>query len=110
MGYDLHITRKAFWSDENGPAISLNDWQDYVESDPEIEGDPENPGDENYILKSHAERWPLWWDRSGEVYTKNPDPIVIAKLVAISKLLGARVVGDDDEEYGTDPNDPTIPS
>lgn len=108
MGYDLHITRKKHWSDTDGPTISFEEWRSYVESDPEIIPDPENEGPENFILLTHPERWPLWWDRSGEVYTKNPDHLVIAKLVQIARTLNARVLGDDDEIYGVDPSDPTI--
>ena len=68
MGYDLHITRRQFWFDEDGDAISLEEWQKYVGSDRDIETDPENPGDENYIILTHTERWPLWWCR-GEINT-----------------------------------------
>lgn len=106
MGYDLHITRREFWFDEEGEAISLDEWQRYVESDPEIHGDPENPGPENYVIVSHPERWPLWWYR-GEIMTKNPDEKAVAKLVKISASLRARVVGDDGEVYGLAPSNPT---
>lgn len=109
MGYDLHITRKQFWSDENGPIISLEEWQNYVASDRDIQSDPENPGPKSYIIISHPERWPLWWNkRRGEIYTKNPDKFVVAKLVQIARSLNARVLGDDDEVYGVDPSDPSV--
>jgi hypothetical protein len=108
MGYNLHITRKDSWAVEAGPAISLDEWQEYVALDEEIESDPDSLGFEDYVLVSHPERWPLWWspDRA-EIYTKNPDKAVIAKLVAIAQALRARVLGDDDEIYGLDPSDPT---
>ena len=108
MGYCLHITRKEFWADEDGPAISLDEWQRYVSSDPNVESDPDNPGPDNYLLVSHPDRWPLWWDAIGNVYTKNPDPQVIAKLVEIAAVLNARVRGDDNEVYGMDASDPTV--
>ena len=109
MGYDLHITRKEFWVDDEGPAITLADWAAYVETDPAITLDPENPGGENYVFRYGQHSWPLWWDDSGEVYTKNPEPEVIAKLVQVAAALGARVLGDDGELYGSDPSDPTKP-
>jgi hypothetical protein len=108
MGYDLHITRKEFWADEEGETIRLDEWQRYVASDSEIESDPDNPGHENYVLASHPERWPLWWWKDGEIYTKNPDDEVIAKLVQIADALRARVLGDDDEIYGIDAADSSI--
>ena len=59
MGYDLHITRKEFWHNEEGPVISLEEWQRYVASDPDIESDPRNRGPHDYIIISHPDRWPL---------------------------------------------------
>ena len=41
-----------------------------------------------------------WFDWSrGSVYTKNPDPPLIAKAIAIAKELSAHVEGDDGEQY-----------
>ena len=108
MGYDLHITRRDYWADEEGPTISLEDWLSYVTSDSDVKPDPENPGPQNWVITSHPDRCPLWWDARGEIYTKNPDPVCIAKLVQIARALSARVLGDDDEIYGTDPVDPTV--
>ena len=39
MGYDVHITRKRDWVDEDGAAISLNDWLEYVAKDPDMRAD-----------------------------------------------------------------------
>jgi len=108
VGYDLHVTRKEYWSDDDGPVISLEEWQTYVTNDPEIEPDSENPGPENYVIVTHPQRWSIWWDETGELYSKNPDRVVIAKLVQIAAALGARVLGDDEEIYGVDPADPSI--
>jgi len=54
MGYDLHITRREFWSDEEGLSITLEEWQTYAAGDAEIEADPENPGPENWQLSQHT--------------------------------------------------------
>jgi hypothetical protein len=107
LGYDVHLTRKEFWADEEGPEISLAEWQAYVATDAEIQPDPDNSGPDNYLFVSHPEQWPLWW-HSGEVYTKNPDALVIAKLLSIARALHARVLGDDDEIYGIDPANPMV--
>jgi hypothetical protein len=98
MGYDLHITRRAAWADDDGPAITLKEWKAYVKSDDDVQPDADN-GPTDFLWTGHPKGpKPLWWDR-GEVYTKNPDKITISKLVAIAKQLKARVVGDDGEEY-----------
>lgn len=110
MGYDLHITRREFWSDDEGPAITLEEWSAYARGDAEIEADPENPAPENWRLARHAQKWPLWWDERGEVYTKSPDAAAIGKMVWIARALSATVQGDDGEIYGEDPSDPTAPT
>jgi hypothetical protein len=110
MGYDLHITRKEYWASPEGPVIPLSEWTAYVATDPEIVQDWDNDGPENTRFISHPDQWPIWWSERGEIYTKNPDPLVIAKLVQIAKRLDARVVGDNDEIYGLDPEDPTKPT
>jgi hypothetical protein len=107
MGYDLHVTRKEFWADPEGPVISLDEWLAYLARDPDIVQDRENPGPEHARLVAHPDEPPIWWRKCGESYTKNPDSHVIAKLVQIANSLGARVLGDDDEIYGLDPTDPT---
>ena len=106
MGYNLHITRKDFWANPDGPTISLSEWTEYLESDPEIVQDWENQGAENSRFIAHPSQWPIWWKR-GEILVKNPDALVIAKLVQIANCLDARVLGDDDEIYGLDSTDPT---
>ena len=45
MGYEIHITRKTEWFDEDGPEISLEDWKAYIASDPEMR------------LDGYAEAW-----------------------------------------------------
>ncbi|WP_157197703.1 MULTISPECIES: hypothetical protein [Methylomonas] len=36
MGYEVHITRKAEWFEEEGPEITIEEWKNYVVSDPEM--------------------------------------------------------------------------
>ena len=44
MGYDLHITRKDCWAEEEDKrSISILEWKAYVKSDPDIVLDAENP-------------------------------------------------------------------
>ena len=106
MGYDLHITRKEYWADEEGEgSISLSEWNAHVENDPELIQDPDNPGENNYLYLRDSGNWPLWYSpESGEINTKNPDTDVIQKLVRIANSLGAKVQGDDGELYDLDGN------
>ncbi len=99
MGYDLHITRKEFWADETGPAILKKDWDQYVNSDPEISQDTNNTEDD-YLVKESGELWPIWWNPDlNEIYTKNPSESAIRKLKQIAEKLNAQVQGDDGEIY-----------
>lgn len=98
MGYDVHVTRKDYWADDDGPEISLEEWKDYVANDPEIELDTGKPSPEIYVLTIGSDQWQLWWS-SGVINTKNPDEIVVEKLVVIARALGAMVQGDDGEVY-----------
>jgi len=36
MGYDVHITRKDEWFSDEGNEISLDEWKQFVESDPDM--------------------------------------------------------------------------
>ena len=108
MGYDLHVTRRKQWFDEEGPDITIEEWICYVASDSELELNCDHWGSESAEFVTHPDQWPIWWDKRGEIYAKNPDRMVVCKLVQIAEALGARVLGDDGEVYGIDPQDPTI--
>jgi hypothetical protein len=99
MGYDLHITRKKYWCDEEGPVISPEEWLAVVRDDPELTLSAENgPYFANW---SGPSRYPdPWLDYfEGDVFAKNPDDPLIEKMVQIADRLGAKVQGDDGEVY-----------
>ncbi len=106
MGYDLHITRKDCWAEEEDKrSISMSEWKAYVNNDVEIILDTENPDENNYLYIREDENWPLWFNpRLGNIYTKNPPDDVIQKIVKIAAALKARVQGDDQEFYDLDGN------
>lgn len=114
MGYNIHITRKKHWSDQDGPEISLQEWTDYVKSDPEmrLEGFAQfnNPrtgetirleGPGLAVWTAHSGKPGIrWFDcRHGHIAVKNPDPEVFAKMWHIAHALSAKVQGDDGEIY-----------
>ena len=99
MGYDLHITKKDFWADENGQCISREDWNNYVKTDNQIQHNTKNSIDD-FLVSLEREHFPLWYNPDiCEIYTNNPSKKVIDKLIKISEALGARVQGDDGEIY-----------
>ena len=111
MGYDVHITRRAVWWDEEGAPIGADEWSALVEADPELEmagaAEARTEGGvlryENPLLArmvTHAAVDGAWLDlREGVVTAKNPDVVLLAKMGAVAALLGAKVQGDDGEDY-----------
>jgi len=116
MGYDVHITRAEQWLDSPSTPISLQEWFDYLKSDPEfrLDGFAEATTPERDTVRSEDESLAVWTAYSrndvegnkawfqwadGEVVVKNPDKEILGKMIAISKVLGGRVQGDDGEGY-----------
>jgi hypothetical protein len=94
MGYDLHITRKNDWTDEEHP-IAVDEWRQTIASDPRLVQDPNDP-DTAFLVDAQVE-W-LTWNR-GTIYTKNPSERMVDEMIRLASNLNARVLGDDGEEY-----------
>jgi hypothetical protein len=101
MGYDVHITRKENWFDQQGPAISLEDWTDLVGQDPEmrLDGFAEGVALDGQIVKIRMAGLSVWTAYSkrgqdgnqawfslsgGNVVVKNPDTEIPEKMYAIA--------------------------
>ncbi|WP_406864536.1 hypothetical protein ABZO31_30430 [Streptomyces sp. HUAS MG47] len=112
MGYDVHITRRTPFWDEEGEAITAGEWAAVVEADPELAfagaavaatGNDEALVCTNPLLAcmtTHPEAGGegAWLDfRDGTVTVKNPDAVLLVKTKAVAALLGATVQGDDGE-------------
>lgn len=101
MGYDLHITRQKHWlDDDSGHHIPKETWDALVDSDPDLKAEQDgcviwtkfsqNPQSLN--------RTCLHYD-SGNIRAKNPDEVLIGKMLELAEKLGAQVQGDDSECY-----------
>ena len=101
MGYDLHITRAEHWADNEGAEITAEEWLAVVRADPELTLAPEvgmGPHFARWIGPSPGvESWLDW--SAGDVYTKNPEPALLRKMVRLAESLGAHVQGDEGERY-----------
>ncbi|MGA9399213.1 MAG: hypothetical protein WBV22_13265 [Anaerolineaceae bacterium] len=107
MGYDLHIIRRAHWSD-TGDDISAEEWLALVAADPELHLEVSNGP---YFASWHrpsldGNHWLEW--SNGQISTKNPANVLIDKMVDISQKLGARVQGDDGEIYQDSAHHPRV--
>ena len=97
MGYDVHITRAENWVENEGHKIEESEWHALIESDPELRLAGYN-GPHFAIWNAHPEEdeaWLDWFD--GNLFTKNPDEHLLAKMLQIADRLGANVQGDDGE-------------
>jgi hypothetical protein len=99
MGYDLHITRKAQWSDKDGPTISPEEWLSLLDADPELSRSTD-AGDDTPAGAWKGET--IFWFTGGEVCCTNPDPPTIRKMASMAERLRATVQGDDGEIYRED--------
>ncbi len=119
MGYDVHITRKDNWCDEDGPAISLDEWLAYVDGDPEmrLDGFAEATLPDGAVLRVECPGISVWTAYSGHgiggnmawfnhaedsITVKNPDREILGKMVRIAQALSAKVQGDECEVYADD--------
>jgi hypothetical protein len=102
MGYDVHVTRANDWFDSETHPITADEWLGYVRADPELAIDPRDNGPHFALWLAHRVGDDhAWFDWSeGRISTKNPDPATLRKAVQIARHFGARVLGDDGEEYG----------
>lgn len=102
MGYDFHITRKADWSDKDGPTIAEAEWRDLVASDPELTIDADTrcwTTDGEWLFVAWRGEAGALAFLNGEITSTNPDEPLIRKMVEIAERLGATVQGDDGERY-----------
>jgi len=99
MGYDVHITRKKLWLDDEGPRITWEEWAAYVGQDPELRLAPEL-GKHMVAMSIKCEYPDPWLDWcEGSIETKSPDEAILAKMLQIAAALKAKVQGDDGEVY-----------
>lgn len=98
MGYNIHITRKKHWSDQDGPEISLQEWTDYVKSDPEmrLEGFAQfNNPRTGETIRLEGPGLAVWTAHSGKPGIRWFD----CRHGHIAHALSAKVQGDDGEIY-----------
>ena len=119
MGYDVHITRKVEWSDDDGPEITLDEWLAVVAADPELrhDGFAETTTPDGEVLRVEASGLTVWtahpddrtvWFRWFEdhVSATFPDPPTLVKMAQLATTLDANVQGDEGERYnGATPPD-----
>jgi len=99
MGYDLHFARRKFWSDDEGPVITAEEWLAYVATDSQIRLDPDGKG--HTVLLTVASKYPGPWLEWSEVTSIRRIRMnqFSPKMLQVASALNARVRGDDGEIY-----------
>lgn len=101
MGYDLHITRGELWTDHALYPISLAEWVAVADTQPGMTKHQEYDKIPSYAYaKADGRSWSLNW-RDGLI-TIWKGYGAAAELAVVAQRLGARLVGDDEEEYHPD--------
>lgn len=110
MGWNIHITRAADWSENDACPITQNEWMEFVQNDPELTIDPRGNGPCFALWLFHNidndHPWFDWF--KGNITTKSPDQLTLGKALEIAKHFRATVQGDDGETF-TRPEDLDLP-
>lgn len=115
MGYDVRITRRTPWWEDEGERITTREWAAVAAVDPELEMvrvARASPRGQDAVLEyrhewlarmvTHPERdtHGAWLDWSaGQIVVKNPDDVLLGKMREIAGQLEARVQGEECEYY-----------
>lgn len=100
MGYELHITRASEWFEAEQCPIELDEWLEIVEQDPDLVlQDSGLAGFAVWTAWSQNGVHPPMWHSEGCVVSSATETQVVRKMHQIAQRLGARIVGDDGEEY-----------
>ena len=106
MAYDLHIVRTEDWTDAATAPITKQDVDALIAADPELAWSTKDYVDmkdeagvpKRYYMITWQGQPCFWWYRD-QIQCSGPDDAQIVKLVHMSKVLHANVVGDDGELY-----------
>src|SRR5215213_8596640 len=108
MGYDIHITRKEnWWEEDNLNYITLAEWLAYISQDSEMRPDNfvEAKLPDGITLTAEDDGIAVWSDYSlngkegnfawfsynnGEVVVKNTDEEILKKMVEVAKYFNAK--------------------
>jgi len=108
MAYDLHITKRKFWFDEDESKVSEADWNELLMKKPELEAvdSIKENGMELTLRNTKIAKWitstrkNVWFKFSdGNITVSGPDDEAIQKMKEIAAILHAKVQGDDGELY-----------
>ena len=112
MSYNIYITRKENWNDEDGPFIALSDWLAYLSIDPSLQRDAQfDSGRSNGVVDEPTQviwtEWPGQEDGKqmrfhlddGNIVASDADVATRQKLFVMADVLEAKLQGAKGETY-----------
>lgn len=117
MGYEIFITRKENWADEDGPDIKLEEWLNYLSIDKSMALDQDREAQRDSAVATGEKPaslavWKDWpsggegnsaeiWQSGGNLMATDPDIAIRQKMFLIADALGAKVQGSRGEVYNS---------
>jgi len=103
MSIYVYVTRKQDPFDTEGPAITEDEWDSLIDSDPDLtRGEPDDgyPGI-HAVWRSYPRGYPAWFVLSdGNIEVKGIDDALLGKLRRFAaELTDARIVSEEGEEF-----------
>jgi len=101
----VFVTRKADPLEDEGPDISLSEWEALVRADSDLAlRDPPNkfPKDKTVyaVWESYPGGYPAWFGLAGgNIQVKGVDTALLTKLRAFAAKLDARIVSEEGETF-----------
>ncbi len=106
MAYDLHMVRTKDWTEAASAPITKQDVDALIAADSELAWsitDYVDMADEaGVVTRYYMITWrgqPYFWWYRDQIQCSRPDEAQISKLVQMSRVLHAHVVGDEGETY-----------
>jgi len=98
MGYELHVVHVDHWLDAAKKPISRNEVDCVVQMDHELAWSKTDHIGGQYDFIEWNGHSCFYWDKYEVIGKSLLDPQII-KLCEIAEALGAKLIGDDGEEY-----------
>ena len=116
MAYDLHIVRTKDWTEAASAPITKQDVDALIAADSELAWSTTDYVDMADASGSVTRYWMItwrsqpcfWWYRD-QIQCSGPNETQVSKLVQMSRVLHAHLVGDDGEVYPLEQQQPAPP-
>ncbi len=108
MSYSVTIVRQSNEGQET--PITLDEWNSYIEADPELKRpDPNHPNyqDDLVLLPTEgvkSDDWQWFWWVTGSVSSDYPQQPMLKKMAQVARHFDAVVMSDDGDIWTIDEN------